>query len=38
MQKEFDHIFDILKNGNQEEVKAAKKRIDKLWRRYLNFT
>ena len=31
MQKEFEHIFDILKNGTQEEVKAAKKRIGKLW-------
>ncbi len=31
MQKEFGHIFAILRNDNQEEVKAAKKRIDKLW-------
>lgn len=31
MQKELEHIFAILKNGNQKEVKAAKKRIGKLW-------
>lgn len=31
MQKEFEHIFSTLKNGTQEEVKTAKKRIDKLW-------
>lgn len=31
MQKEFEHIFSILKTGNQEEVKAARKRLDKLW-------
>ena len=31
MQKEFDHFFNILKNGNQQEIKTAKKRIDKIW-------
>lgn len=31
MQKEFEHIFAILKKGSQEEVRTAKKRIDKLW-------
>lgn len=31
MKKEIEHIFSILKNGNQGEVKTAKKRIDKLW-------
>nr|MBI5455979.1 hypothetical protein [Candidatus Levybacteria bacterium] len=31
MQEEFEHIFAILKNGNQEEVKTAKKRLEKLW-------
>lgn len=31
MKKELDHIFSILKNGNAEEVKTAKKRIDNLW-------
>ena len=31
MKEEFENIFSILKNGTQEEVKAAKKKIDKLW-------
>jgi len=31
MQKNLEDIFSILRNGNQEEVKTAKKRLDKLW-------
>lgn len=31
MKNELEHIFSILKNGTAEEVKIAKKRIDKLW-------
>lgn len=27
MRKDLEHIFSVLKNGNQEEVKTAKKRI-----------
>lgn len=32
MRKELEHIFSILKNGTQEDVRIAKQRIDKLWR------
>ncbi|OGK15575.1 hypothetical protein A2690_02015 [Candidatus Roizmanbacteria bacterium RIFCSPHIGHO2_01_FULL_39_12b] len=31
MKEEFENIFSILKNGSQEEVKVAKKKLDKLW-------
>lgn len=31
MKKEFEDIFAVLKNGSQEEVKNAKKRLHKLW-------
>ncbi len=32
MQNEFEHIFTILKNGTQKEIKTAKQKLDKLWR------
>lgn len=32
MQKEFENIFFILRTGNQDEVKIAKKKLDQLWK------
>lgn len=31
MREEFERIFSVLKNDNQEEIKRAKKSIEKLW-------
>jgi hypothetical protein len=31
MKKEFEQIFSTLKNSNQEEIRIAKKQLDKLW-------
>ena len=30
MKEEIGNIFAVLKNGNQEEIRTAKKKIDKL--------
>lgn len=31
MKQEFEQIFQIIKTGTPEEIKTAKKRLDKLW-------
>lgn len=32
MKKKLKHIFNILRNGNSEEIREAKKEIDALWK------